>query len=285
MLPRERQGLVSLVDRDGGVFEQIIEYLRPLGLQAKKWPENTFVRCLVDFLYEIALASKYKSPIASSSVHTVRGFVPIIDPREFSGEARFRLAECISLICDYDADVIEHGNLQVDIPRSASNAPDVWKFLDFAEFREVEAASGALGYLEVPSLGLRRLRYAISDLVRRPEAKPILSTAAIVTNLAGVKQAENLGKMAESVGLLSVAHFRPPFIPLGPLELALYRSSLAEASREAKPPEGTILVFESKRGTSWLNTGEESKLEAEAADPARIKATVDAARATLSRFY
>jgi hypothetical protein len=56
-------------------------------------------------------------------------------------------------------------------------------------------------------------------------------------------------------------------------------------SPEAEPPEGTILVFETKRGTSWLSVGEEFKLETEAADLARIKATVDSARATMSRFY
>ncbi len=254
-------------------------------MQAKKWPEDAFVGFMVDFLYELALGSKYKSPIASSSVHCVREFVPIIDPREFNGEARFRLAECISLICDYDADVVEHGNLKVDVPHSVSHPPDVWKFLDFAEFRELEAATGALGYLEVPSVGLWRLRYAISDFVQRPEAKPLLATAAVVTNLAGLKQAEKIGKLVESVGLLSLEHFRPPFIPLGPVELGLYRLALAEVSPEAEPPEGTILVFEAKRGTSWLSVGEELKLETEAADLASTKAAVEAARATISRLY
>lgn len=285
MLPPERKGLVSLVDREGEVFARVVDYLRPLGLQAKKWPEDAFLQSMVDFLYEVALASKYKSPIASSSIHVVRGFIPIIDPREFNGEARFRLAECISLICDYDADVIEHGNLQVDTPRSVSSPPDLWKFLDFAEFHELEAATGALGYVEVPSVGLRRLRYAIRDLFKRPDVKPLLSTAGIAADLAGAKQIEKIGKMVETLGLLSMEHFRPPFIPLGPVELGLYRSALAEASPEAEPPEGAILMFEGKRGVSWLGVGEELKLEIEQADLAGTKARVDAARAAMSRFY
>lgn len=285
MLPPERQGLVSLIDRDGEVFARVVDYIDPLRLQTKKWPEDAFVRFMVDFLYEVALASKYKSPIASSSIQSVREFIPIIDPREFNGEARFRLAECISLICDYDADVIEHGNLQVDSPRPASSPPDLWKFLDFAEFRELEAATGALGYLEVPSVGLRRLRYAISDFFQRPDAKPLLSIAGVVTDLAGVKQTEKIGKMVESLGLLSMGHFRPPFIPLGPVEIGLYRSALTEVSPEAAPPEGTILVFETRGGSSWLNAGDEFKLEREAADLAGTKASVEAARAAMSRFY
>jgi hypothetical protein len=284
MLPLERQGLVSLVDREGEVFAQVVDYLRPLGLQAKKWPEDAFVQFTAEFLYEVALASKYKSPIASSSIQCVREFVPLIDPRAFRGEARFRLAECISLICDYDADVIEHGNLQVDAPHSVSKPPDIWKFLDFAEFREIEAATGALGYLEFPSAGLKRLRYAISNFVERPDAKALFSTAAVVANLAGVKQAEKVGKLAESLGILSMEHFRPPFIPLGPLELGLYRSALAEVSPEAEPPEGKILFFEAKRGASWLSVGQELKLETEAADATGAKATVAAARTSMSRF-
>lgn len=285
LLPPERQRLVSLVDRDGEVLARVIDYLWPLRLQAKKWPEDAFVGFMVDFLYEVALASKYKSPIASSSIHVVREFVPIIDPREFKDEARFRLAECISLICDYDSDVIEHGNLQVEAPRSASSSPDIWKFLDFAEFRELEAATGALGYLETPSVGLRRLRYAIGAFFQRPDAKPLLSTAGVVADLAGVKQADKIGRMADCMGLLSMEHFRPPFIPLGPVELGLYRSAIGEVSPEAEPPEGAILVFERMGGTSWLNVGDEFKLEREAANLAATKARVDAACAAMSRFY
>lgn len=285
MLPLERRGLVSLVDREGEVFARVVDYLRPLGLQAKKWPEDAFVQFAAEFLYEVALASKYKSPIASGSIQCVREFVPIIDPRAFTGEARFRLAECISLICDYDTDVIAHGNLQIDAPGSLSKSPDIWKLLDFAEFREIEAATGALGYLKSPAAGLKRLRYAISKFVERPDAKALLSTAAVVANLAGVKRAEKVGKLAESLSILNMQHFRPPFIPLGPVELGLYRSTLAEVSPEAEPPEGTTLVFEGKRGTSWLSVGQELKLATEAADVAGAKATVDAARTSMARFY
>jgi hypothetical protein len=284
-LPPQRQDLVSFVDTDGDVFDRVTEYLRPLGMQARKWPEDAFVGFMVDFLYEVALASKYKIPIASSSIHTVRGFVAIIDPREFTGEARFRLAECISLICDYDVDVIDHGNLNIDTPSCARRSPDIWRFLDFAEFREVTAATGALGYLKIPSVGLRRLRYAIGEFLQRPEAKPVLSTAQIVADVAGVKQADKLAKLAESLGVLSVEHFRPPFIPLGPVEIGLYRSALAEVSPEAEPPEGSILAFERKGGVSWLNVGDELKLDREAANLVPIKNDVIAARAALSRFF
>ena len=284
-LPSERRGLISLIDSDGDVLARVIEYLRPLGVQAIKWPEDAFVGFMVDFLYEVALASKYKTPIASNSIECVRGFVPILDPREFRGEARFRLAECISLICDYEVDLIEHGNLRVDTPSSVARFPDVWKFIDFAEFRELTAATGALGYLEVPRVGLRRLRYAISEFLKRPYVKPVLSTAGIVTDLVGVKQGDKIGKIAENLGVLSLEHFRPAFIPLGPVEMGLYKSSLAEVSSEAKPPEGCILVFEKNGRPSWLNVGDEFKLEREAADLEGAQKGVIAARATISRFY
>ena len=68
-----------MIDRDGDVFGRVIEYLRPLGQQARKWPEDAFVGFMVDFLYEVALASKYKTPIASNRIGVVRQFVPIIE--------------------------------------------------------------------------------------------------------------------------------------------------------------------------------------------------------------
>jgi hypothetical protein len=82
-----------------------------------------------------------------------------------------------------------------------------------------------------------------------------------------------------------VEHFRPPFIPLGPVEVGLYRSALAEISPEAMPPEGSILVFEKHGSPSWLNVGDEFKLEREAADLTGAKWRVIAARAAISRFY
>jgi hypothetical protein len=267
------------------VFARVLDYVTPLAAQARKWPEDAFVWFLADFLYEVALASKHKVPIASSSIQVVREFVPIIDPREFKGEARFRLAECVSLICDYDVDAIEHANLRVDISNSALRSPDLWRFLDFAEFRELTIAMGALGYAKVPDVGLRRLRYAISDYLRRPEAKPLLAAAGIATNLAGIKQVEKIGALVQKLIPLGIDHYRPAFVPLGPVEIGLYRSALAEASPEAEPPEGKIMVFEGKRGISWLGVGEENKLEKEAADLAGAKRTVAKARAAMSRFH
>jgi hypothetical protein len=284
-LPKERRELISFVDQDGDVLARVLEYVRPLRQQATKWPENAFAGYLANFLYEIALASKHKTPVASSSLEVVRGFVPLLDPLEFHGEAHFRVAECVGLICGYDSGLVHHGCLRADIPAGLANSPGIWKLLDFAEFRAIAAASGELGFLKNPFVGLRRLGYAIKDFFQRPETQPLLTTASVVADLAGVKHADQIGKLAEHIGNLWGEDFRPPFIPLGPVEMGLYRSVLFQISPEVKPPEGSILAFEGRTGVSWLNVGDESKLEREAADVDGYKKRVVAARAAQSRFF
>jgi len=118
-LPRPRRRLVKVVDEDGRTWKRVVEYLRPLGRQARKWPENAFVSFALQFLYELTLASKYKAGVATDSVNVVRGFVPIIDPTVFTHEARFRLAELLALICRYDPAAPDHIAYRTDVAASA----------------------------------------------------------------------------------------------------------------------------------------------------------------------
>jgi hypothetical protein len=68
----------------------------------------------------------------------------------------------------------------------------------------------------------------------------------------------------------------------------VYRLALADKYIHATPPAGTILVFEhSGRGRvsrSWLNVGEELKLQKEEHDIDRSRAELLEARSALRRF-
>ena len=64
--------------------------------------------------------------------------------------------------------------------------------------------------------------------------------------------------------------FSPPFIDLGPAIIPISTIALLEKYPNATPPKGTIMLLESLREGvahhSWLNVGEENKLEIEAKD-------------------
>jgi hypothetical protein len=70
--------------------------------------------------------------------------------------------------------------------------------------------------------------------------------------------------------------------------MGIYRVALQSRFPDAVPPQGTILNFEHMRcgyrGVSWLNVGEEHKLEREAIDLARPKKKLLEARAALNRL-
>ncbi len=266
-LPPERRDLIKLCDTSGQDLRRVRDYLEPLRRQACKWPEDAFVGFAEDFLYEVVVATSQRAGVLSDSASVVRGFIPIIDPREFGGEARFRLAELCRLICTYAPAVVQHGMYVVDTCREASAT--ACEILGLAEFRALVAASGRIGYLKHPILALRRLREKFRALMRQPAAKSLIKLASTAADAAG---AAGLGRAAgEALGLAAETgsgQFHPPFISLGPAKLALYRAALREGIPGAVPPEGVIMLFEKLRGGqashSWLNVGEESKLQREA---------------------
>jgi hypothetical protein len=241
--------------------------MQPLRRQARKWPEDAFVTFAENFLYEVLLATRQRAGILSSSASTVRDFVAILDPTQFTGEARFRLAEICRMACNYEPAVIDHGQYVIDARRDTGAS--AWEILKMAEFRAVVAASGRIGYLKHPLLGLRRLRDRLRDLIRKPSAKPLIKLASTAVDAAGARglasaAGEVLGLAANAPG----QQFHPPFIALGPADLPLYRAALREGLPGAVAPDGAIMLFEVMRagraGHMWLNLGEERKLEREA---------------------
>jgi hypothetical protein len=268
-LPAERRSLVSLCDINGDVFRRVKDYLEPLRRKARKWPEDAFVAFAQDFLYEVLLGTRKKSGILSNSASIVRDFIPILDSREFAGEERFRLAEVCRLVCSYEPMVVDHGDYIIDIRRDA--AAGAWEILELAEFRALVAASGVIGYLKQPRVGLRRLRKRFRDLIARPAAAPLVKLASTAVDVAGASAIATV--LTQSAGLaasLSDQQFHPPFLSLGPVQLPLYRATIAKGLPDSRPPDGTIMVFEAIRGGQvtheWLNTGEEEKLELEAVE-------------------
>jgi hypothetical protein len=181
------------------------------------------------------------------------------------------------------------GSLQVEAASNNGFAPAVWPLLENAQFRAVVAASGRLGYLKHPLIGVKRLQRVIRTFVSRKETKKMLSLASTAAEFAGAgttaTTAENL--LVELVGS-HPSTFRPPFLSLGPAELGIYRAVLADSHSEATPPQGTIMVFEhsraSKVGHSWLNAGEENKLERGSTRPKDLQKKVLEARAAQKRF-
>jgi hypothetical protein len=158
------------------------------------------------------------------------------------------------------------------------------------EYAAIVAASGRIGYLKHPLAALRRLRDKLCDLIRKPAVKPLLKLASTAADAAGA--AGLGGATGEALGLAAEVRdgpFHPPFISLGATKLALYRAALRASLPSAKPPPGSIMLFEQLRGGrsshSWLNDGEEGKLASEATSGfERRRADYLSARKALDRF-
>jgi hypothetical protein len=95
-LPPGRRATVEMVDQDGRILRRVQDYLSPLRACSQKWPEDAFVDFLVDFVYQVAIGARFKASIGTDAVSVVRGFIPIVDPSVFRGEAGFRFAELVS---------------------------------------------------------------------------------------------------------------------------------------------------------------------------------------------
>jgi hypothetical protein len=289
LLPAERRSCVKIVDKNGEVLRRVREYLRPLVADVSQWPENAFVGFLEGFLYQVALGAKHRAGILADSVQVLREFVPIIRPDQFKGESRFRLAELVALICSYEPHDVEHGSFALETPAEGGFSPAAWDLLDNAEFKAMVSASGRLGYLKHPLIGLKRLRQVIQKFLRREDAKAMLSLAKTTAELAGAGSAVPAAEhIFDTLVKTHINSFRPPFVGLGPARLGIYRVALAEGRPSATPPPGTIMLFEGSRagivGHSFLSIGEEKKLAQEAAHPRRRREDFFKAKAAQHRF-
>jgi hypothetical protein len=288
-LPKERRSLVKVIDKHGDILRRVRAYLEPLVAQAKKWPEDAFVGFVEDFLYQVALGTDFKAGILGHAVGTVREFIPIIDSQSFRGDAKFRLAEIASLICSYEPDLTDHGAYRLDRARTSESASHIWELVENAEFRAVVAASGRIGYLKHPRVALRRLRNAARNFLAKPEAAKLFTLATTTADFAGAKSiVEKARSIVELIGASNSRSFCPPFMDLGPAQVGVYRVALADAFADAIPPHGTIFTFEHSRGGrfshSWLNVGEEMKLQREQEEIQGRAEKLLEARSALMRF-
>jgi hypothetical protein len=288
-LPTERKGLVKIVDKHGETLGRIRSYLEPLRKQAQKWPETAFVAFAEDFLYRLGLAMDFEAGILGNAAETLRTFVPILDARAFKGEAKFRLAEIASLICSYEPNLMEHGAFQTEVASQDKAKPSVWNFIEMTEFVALVAASGRLGYLRHPNIGMRRVRKAAREFFGKAEVAKVFRLVSTTADLAGAKfLAEKAKGLIELFDKSTNSSFHPPFINLGAAEMGVYQAALTETFPDATPPPGLIMAFEGTRGgkasLSWLNIGEEMKLELEEQGMAHRVNKLQEARSALKRL-
>lgn len=261
-LPAERRNLIQLTDKSGDLLHRVREFLDPLRTQSTRWPEDAFVGFAATFLYEVVLGLKHRAGVLSDAASVVRDFVPIIDPSQFRGEARFRLAELCRLICSYEPGVVEHGLYATETAGGTTgNALDI---MDTAEFHKIVSESGRIGYVKHPLPALRRLRKWFLALMKNPVASGTLKLASTAADAAGGAGLATASAEVLGIGMNRDGSFNPPFISLGPAQVSLYRAVLRETLPGAAPPEGAFMVFKSASGISWLNVGDESKLQEEA---------------------
>jgi len=291
-LPPERRANVALVDTDSRTLDRILRYLYPLHACAKKWPEDAFVGFLVDFVYQVALAAKFKAAVGTDAVSVVRGFIPIVDPSVFRGEAGFRFAELAAMICSYEPALLSQGALRTDVDTGSGLSSRLWKLIETAEFRQVVEESGKLGWVEHPLIAARHLKNTLASYFQSKEANALLKSIGTVAGLGASAHlplevakasADVLANFAESK-----EGYRPPFFPLGPAEEGIHRMALATVSADARPGSGTIFSFTTHRGGgerhSWLNTGQEGKLGREASDLDGAKARWEEAQKALAKI-
>lgn len=292
-LPPDRRATVEMVDQDGRILHRVQHYLNPLRDCAQTWPEDAFVGFLVDFVYQVALGARFEAAIGTDAVSVVRGFIPIVDPSVFRGEAGFRFAELAALICSYEPATLNHGALRTEIDTGSGLSSRLWRLIETAEFREVIEDSGKLGLVENPIVAVRHLRNSLSNYLKTKEAAALLKSTSTIAGV-GAKAHPSLEIAKASADVL--AHFteskggyRPPFFPLGPSIEGIYRMALASVSANARPASDTIFSFATykggREGISWLNTGEEGKLEREAADLDGAKTRWEQAQKALARIF
>lgn len=206
----------------------------------------------------MSLACKYQATSIDGDLLELQEFVPRIDKGRFQGEAKYRLAQLISLVARYEPYYIE----KLGIYRHFSEpgmSQAIQHILDSAEFADVVSAYGRLGYLRKPRTALRRLKSAIRTLVKNREFRLVVRGVKDVSSLASkglpAEILEDLVKTAESDD-----SFSPSFGTLSPFYQSIYEATLYEKDPLCRPPPGMALSIQPYKfgvcGHIWLYEGE-----------------------------
>ena len=180
------------------------------------------------------------------------------------------MVEICRLVCCYEPAVVDHGQYVVDTRNDSGDG--AWDILNMAEFRSVVAASGRVGYLKHPLLGLRRVCDALQRLIR----KLTRQTPSQIGNY-GREMQPVLGAWPE-LPVKPSAPWRmttPAVSTRFSFHSARLNCRCSGAALRVRHPWGfsttrqQLCFFHAhtRRGKvahSWLNTGEERKLEMEA---------------------
>jgi hypothetical protein len=290
-MPVERRELIKIVDVSADVLMAVNDYIEPIKNQSKHWPEDTFTTFLQQFLYEVSIAIIYKAGISTSSIEILRDFIPIIDLSLFKGESRYRLAEIINIICSYEPINPKYGSLQYEASLQGIGKK-LWNIIFSAKFKFIVNASGKMGYIDNPMEEISNITSFMMDLSKDNDVADTL--CLVHTNMEVPEYKSPFLEINRITKISSQFQenllFSPPLISLGPVELSIYKIALREKFPGAKPPDKCIMMFEHARGGaishSWLNKGEENKLEKEAKKGLkRRKASVIQCRNIQHRFF
>lgn len=265
-LPPLRRKVVRAVDLNGRILARVREFLQPLRREASKWPEDAFIDFSETTLYGLALGCRYGASITGIGLEIMWDFLPIIDPHQWTGEAKYRLAELALLFTRYEPFAINRPGISGRVSEPGVRRL-IWDVLGSSEFGEVTKRFGRLGYLRHPRAGIGRVAKAVMDLVSTREFKSILAVASAASELASLPV--SLSVIERIAGNLEKGRgFSPPVIELSSrLHFDISQASLTAYNPKAVAPKDSLFVLEHMRagavGHSWLNLGEETKL----ADP------------------
>jgi hypothetical protein len=263
-IPSSRRGLIKPIDADGKMLSRVSDFLMPMTKQARKHPENSFVKTSIETLYNLALGCKYGATIASGAMNELVESIPVIDLSLFTGEVRYRLSELIFMASRYDPSLMSRNEVIGQVSEADVRSL-FWKIIDSAEYTSVVTISGRLGLARHPAVLLHSLERAIKNLVTRPEFKVAIRAGEVAAQLAKFPVSfSGLGELTDN--LKRGPGFAPPFIELPvSTEYRIAEASLKESFPGATFPKSMIFADERILGNvvfhRWLNKGEESVLE------------------------
>ena len=230
-LPEARRHMVRVVDEDGQILERVREFLAPIRTHVCHAAGLGMPRVL-DFIYQFAIATRYRAAILDDSLQRARTAVLAVDAHWYAGEAKCRLAEVVRLVAAYSPVVAPQSQLMAELTEPTPSL-DVWKILDDASYSSVTVRFGRLGFLRQPRLAMQRLIRRWREVLTRPTVQEKLKFAQAVGDVSPASSVANPFLSAIAAIPRRAAPFVPPFVPLLPATThAINRTALPTAAWE-----------------------------------------------------
>jgi hypothetical protein len=252
--PQSLQSRIEIIDKKGKYYDRVKAYLKPIHEEIKESYLIIFYNAILDFLYKLLLASKYKAEADVSQAKYIGYFIHSVREQIKNTEAKSRLDQLEGIYSSYCKP------LKIDtfslLPKAMK--PSIFEriadFLDEAEIIELSKRRYLLGIPDKAKVGLIKIRKYFKPLLLKRKYKSIIHSAVEliqIFGLTGGTKIPNIDYIVEYFQDLYSGQYNPPLVDLDYHRVQICKEVSPKSTPNFMLPDGVTRAMTDEYFRLW----------------------------------